>query len=249
MLMDQEAQKPESLQQIEKHHQWYLTKVRIILIIIVTIILLSVLSTFGYFYIQSATPQPTKDGALIPTPTPTGLYLEPTGSAAMANWKTYKNDTYGISFSYPINWELNSKEYAKEKILSIQTQNNDQFELSIFPLNQLTVYKNEKYSNNEELIEELKRLSAGDSLYSTSGLADWEPRETKKETINIDNIQGISYTFSFLKPYKSARSDFIEQIWIYGIYDNKLIHIVLKGHSPNIKRLSGQILSTFKFTQ
>jgi hypothetical protein len=61
--------------------------------------------------IFSPTPTPI---SILPTSIPTSsetVYAEDTRSA---NWKTYKNEKYGVIFRYPPNWKFNESTYKKE---------------------------------------------------------------------------------------------------------------------------------------
>lgn len=157
--------------------------------------------------------------------------------------KMYINNKHEISFQYPSNWELEIKEYDEQQILVVRSKNNNVFELNISPFDST---KNGKKSN-EEIIEAYKEQTAEYVLYSTSGLADWGPKEVKKENIYLDNVLGKSYTFLLTKPYKDSTSSYNEQIWIYVIHNDKSVRMTISENSGTAERLLNQIISTFKF--
>ena len=85
-----------------------------ILLIVISGIALVAIITAGYLYwqnqkftqgqpIEKGNPNYTKQ---IPDAKPKDASREPTGSAEMANWKTYINRIYNFSVKYPKGWNI-----------------------------------------------------------------------------------------------------------------------------------------------
>lgn len=193
--------------------------------IILAIVIVIFLGVFGYFaFIKKFEPipqQPTSTTTQTKTPTPTTTPKDET-----ANWKVYRNDTYGFELKYPDNWEVDENSALGGGILEKgETQftfTSPDFSLDtglafVFSVRPTT------FKNNQEFL--LWRKNTDESNPNTKG--KWITKE-----INFFNIgQVVEWDTQTNKTLYSVK---VPYLYEFSDYRTNL-------------ELS-KIMSTFKFT-
>ena len=215
-----------------KHH----LPIKVLLIALV-FILGSVVGVYGYQWYQmqnevvempSNVETPRRDVSTMP-------------SNQTADWETYRNEEYGITFDYPNTWEFEINTYEKEKILSIFKPSNTVYE---FQFNTHLIVRSGSQSDIDLIDEKVKSFIG--SLNSTAGLADYEPQQTDKDDRSINGVAWSIYTFTFNNPYPS-NPPHNQLVAAYSIKGNRMYNFTIGVDSVNNKNLANQILSTFRF--
>ena len=209
-------------------------------LILISLVVLALASTAGYFYLQN---QKLKS-QISATPTPLGS-PEPSAEAAdpTADWKTYTNTKYGFSFKYPselVRLEENldnafkekySKDDSKEGSLEFMfdvsrytAENSTPYNsliLSIFPTNQTA----EEYAKEHKV---------------SGGGFPSETKVTVSKTGEFETVQWFGSYKNYSTQYLSIKKE--GRLYNFGITGT--------GYDQDDKKiLLDQILSTFEFSE
>lgn len=210
-----------------------------------------------YYSLQNKLTKTTPQQVTFPTP---NIPIEET-----ANWDTYVNNSYGISFKYPDRFKF--KDYTTSSndyfiVLSNQKQyefpsvlRNGEMYIS-FQLDKKGAHQINTVDSYEWTMSKLKVLNTLKPGESTA--YDFDRFLTKKDDIDLDGVGGVSYWDEETKkeretppggiPYKSFHVSLINEgiscnIEAFAEYENGVYTISDENMSTFL-----QILSTLKFS-
>lgn len=175
------------------------------------------------------------------TPTPLlaieSLTVEvaPTEVAQPADWKSYKNDAFGLSFQYPSNW-FGPDEYISDQDLRIEVGSDVVYpygtglESRVYELKN-SYYVTIQYSQNsqneywKETYQSLINLKDGESLSDARSLI------TKVRQLNLGSFEGIEY-ISTLSETAQTEHVYSRQVILFDNHSNL---ITLMGSPNNVE--------------
>lgn len=191
------------------------------------LVLLVVALLAGYLIYQkqttSSAPQPTEQ----PTPSDETVYNEALRSA---NWKTYKNSSYGFSLLYPPDWVVTED---KTNIKLEEKLSNTLVKKGV----QITIYENAGSLNAMEFLDKIfyKDYKEQEKLLKDSYL-----KNASLQPIIIGNKPATK-----IKELQTPPGSYGTGIWV----TDKTIGILLRSYPvADGEKVFDQLLSTFKFT-
>lgn len=210
------------------------------IVLIITVVVLLV-GTVGYFtFINKSEPiaQQSTPTQAIPTPTPATTFTSTssTPTESTEDWKTYRNEQYGIELKYPGDWTTESSS-DPETFAIFNSPENHKISLDI---RARKIRKIEDYSYAED-------VQIG---YYINDI-QWPPQNNPPVS-NLKKSILAGYE-SYIMTISSKRNIYTTSVDRYTVMVKKGsgIFVIQFGHKAKLSDLSqkeSKILSTFKFT-
>ena len=219
--------------------QYYKQKGFTPIIILIGILIVALIGSGAYYLGNKKAP--------LPSPSPVSVQPSSTSSSSdeTLNWKTYKNDKYGIEFQYPDSWMLDDHE-ALSINLPDQSKNFVQINIT-----------NEASTRDDELNS--CQPGKASAVYQVGKLRDSQQTFEKFVDFDIENPERgippavkpklISTEVGGRKALKIERTIDNCMTEFYYVDQNldKYLTISFIADKNNDKLLHNQILSTFRF--
>lgn len=190
--------------------------------ILITFLIVGLISILGYWVYNKYFVSQEQTTAEV-TPTPVAI-IDPT-----ANWKTYKNSTYGFQIKYPNNWFSKSCDKLASTTIYLFPTGPDECDLiteaDSVPIN-LSLSANTK--SGENLINSFSNME--------------EFNIQKVELPLNNNTRYLKYSLTKVLP---APGPDLTLIYIVSLKNGSLI---ITNYNTQYESISDQILSTFEFT-
>ena len=168
---------------------------------------------------------------LKPKLSPTPVQTDEVGTS---NWKTYRNEEYGLEIKYPPEWNIKENRLdEKDNYPTIYLYNNEKG-VGIRPIEW----------EQGDTFDEKAQFDYDYNIGSTStGVGGYDPYETK--VVKSSFGKGIKYDTNF-KAEKSEGT----LTWIYyALEENRMLKISSTSFNSSNETEYNQILSTFEFIE
>jgi hypothetical protein len=237
------------------------SKIPKIIIYFPTLLILLALGAFGFWFYQNRLAEkPSPEPIPTATPTPslvTDASPEPVVGSA-AEWQTYNDKEYGISFEYPTSWSILITDRAadplyllKKSIYFIKKLDGDSFfSPSIFAI-KLYIDKEENvdlsesfktfYSeDNQHLLDQIEKSSEDGHVKLEEITLD------NKKAIKYDNPLGMMYGDTYITWVSEKRAVFMGSIGFSSFPTNPFEELGLPPYYDN--PIIARIISSFKIS-
>lgn len=200
---------------------------------ILIVILVALLGIGGYFaYTSLRGSGEAGNVAISPsnTPQPSPSTTESTGSAEIANWKTYTNAKYSYTLKYPPEWRILTKGLSDESTSPFPIINSP-CELSTESVcSQVSVSMNEEFREPNSISNKTNtKLDNEDAIAFEVSQPNVNESGMLLYAISVDHNNN-KYTLTYSETQKDG-------------------HFITNMNNWKNKKIFDQILSTFKFTQ